>query len=352
MRLLLVPIAPLLVLAACSSNSAAPLSDGDGGTAPDAGVDAGASESCQQIGGLHIVTSGGCSNGYSAAVLICVAQTGCALTVSTDTNVLTGAITGNAFTVTDPALQETCTGTVDASGAAQVECSAMGGAVTCSLTAEVDTAPSGYENTCCGFAKQDCEEGARCRPANVTGPLGTGYANLCYRAAGEVLAGGTCTRAEGVISVDNCAAPNACTKNGAPAGGLVCGVFCQGPSGCPVHQVCQRIIEAEPAGLCVQECDVFAAAPTCGAGLQCGMINAVMDSGAVEPTGMCIPAGTGVLGTRCNFQSDCAAGLDCFLGACHRFCDTAHVCKSNQTCIVWNNAPSSDPSFGACDPAN
>jgi len=78
----------------------------------------------------------------------------------------------------------------------------------------------------------------------------------------------------------------------------------------------------------------------CGAGEACYLLNQAGDT-------LCATAGTGALGSSCQFIDDCAGGLAC-LGnpaACSALCDVSHACIIG-TC--QDLATTAWPGLGVC----
>lgn len=341
-------LASLSVVVACSTPAQTGI--------PDAGPTDGG-PACAQIAGLRTYAGNStCSGGLNVPVFTCVLQDGCNLTLVTDSNVLTGTIAGHEFTVTDPSIGETCTGTANDDGTAAIHCTAQENTLSCSLNAIMGPTPEGFENVCCSLRGSECASGTQCRPTLVVSQGSNGFPLLCHAPNGTKGAGETCTRTGGVgVSQDDCAAGLACTAYGAASGTRICAKVCEASTGCPSAQVCVAINGAVPTGLCSDSCDVFASPDTCGSGRKCSWVNTAIGSGWQNMEGCVQVAASGEVGASCQFASECVSGAGCYFGAndttysCHQFCDFAHSCPSGLVCNTGVVPTSAHALLGYCD---
>jgi hypothetical protein len=58
----------------------------------------------------------------------------------------------------------------------------------------------------------------------------------------------------------------------------------------------------------------------------------------------CAGAGSGAVGSTCNFLNDCAPGLICN-NTCKTLCDATHTCPNAGACTMFSNLPGG---LGAC----
>ncbi|MFO0624107.1 MAG: hypothetical protein U0325_00705 [Polyangiales bacterium] len=344
------PQAPLpwlltALLAACSSSSGAPdaattdaaTTDAAATDAPRAGdapaaadapltVDAppaGDGGACADFSGGYTLT-GTCSvPGFSPFPSACITQTGCAAQVTLDGVPVPGMASGNrlTFMTSVSGIPLTCTATRNADATLAVRCEA-GSAASCDAVAAPSTFP-GATRWCCNIAAQDCGAGQRC---NIVG-VGTNNATpmtACIP-AGTTAADGACTRTDGRLGTDTCAAGLTCSNYGqATAASRTCGRVCGAAADCEVGEFCIIVSSTPRAGVCRPVC-ILSDSSGCAVGT-CRYVTAARPGGG-DPVRVatCQPVGSAAEGMPCATNLDCAANLAC----ARRNASDAFTCRPN-----------------------
>ncbi len=356
------------LVAACSSSSSTPSPDAAVVTDTPAVTDApavtdtapasdttpaGDAGACVDFTGGYTVT-GTCSlPGVVPFPAVCIAQTGCSAQINLEGAVVTGTVVGGRLTFTTSTMGVPLTCTVDRNGdgSTAVRCEAAGGAVTCDAVAAAPSFP-GATRFCCNVTAQDCGAGQRCTVVGVGASNNTSL-TACVP-AGTTAVGGACTRTDGRLGADNCAAGSSCVNYGqAMASSRVCVRTCTRSSECADGESCFVTAPTPGAGVCRARCTLGDAMP-CAAGT-CRYVNGYNADGTVTlraPT--CQPVGTATESMPCSSDTDCAAGLACSRRTgsdpftCRPLCDRTRPCAAGTCTGMMSDA--NPAAAGTCFP--
>lgn len=354
-----VPRASLVValVAACSSSSPTPATDAAATDAPavtDAPVvadtapagdarPAGDAGACVNFSGGYTLT-GTCSvPGVVPFPSACITQTGCSAQINLEGTVVTGTVVGGRLTFMTSAagVPLTCAVNRNADGSTAVRCEAAGGAASCEAVAAAPSFP-GATRYCCNVSAQDCGAGQRCTVVGV-GASNSIALTACVP-AGTTPVGGACTRTDGRLGADTCAAGSSCVNFGqATASSRVCVRTCTRSSECADGEGCIVTAATPGAGVCRAGC-LLSDAMGCAAGT-CRYLSAFLaDGSATVRAPTCQPVGPATESMPCNTDVDCAAGLACArrTGAdpftCRPLCDRIQPCAAGTCSGVASDA--------------
>lgn len=209
----------------------------------------------------------------------------------------------------------------------------------------------------CDLLIQDCPEGEKCVPRELSSPTWNGgYA--CVVVTGAGAPGESCVNE---FSHDDCDATSFCLAHDEDSIDGVCHSFCTGDHEMPDCIEGWACIQAEDplycAGApvyCVEQCDPLGSA--CGAGSVC-----VWSGSAFT----CVEEGLGATaGEPCMLANDCGPGLSCMLSeslagcaddsCCTSYCDVTggdgpcQLLDANYVCEPFFTPPSDYEDLGVC----
>lgn len=169
-----------------------------------------------------------------------------------------------------------------------------------------------------GLAAWSCDAGGICRrPPDVHGPLETGYSPAQY----------ACFGVGNVVNVCNDNLHIDFDSFSIPAAP---GVNCNSPT----------TTDGFPGDSCVDSCRYQGGCPYGSACIGVGNIGNAR-------IGLCLPSGSGEVGTACAHDSQCAFGY-CASGACSRDCTADGVCPTGSTCVAAGGPPVEGAPFKRC----
>ncbi len=183
----------------------------------------------------------------------------------------------------------------------------------------------------CDPVDDDCPDGTRCTYTSEAARNGIATCTP----AGDAALGEVCTRPDGEVGYDTCAAGGVCVNYAVARDGenfvRVCRAWCRDDAGCAEGELCRRFDAFEPAGLCVPACDPI--------------------DGACDGDLMCAPVprfGDIAWGYSCQHPFDGPGAGETCLGI--SACPTGYACApSTATCdpVCSDDAPCPDGSV--CD---
>ncbi len=201
---------------------------------------------------------------------------------------------------------------------------------------------------CDTFNQRTCGAGEACTVGFYNS--GSGHiVGVCDGRApsGRGLQGQACTM-DPTIYWGNCRADHLCT-DALSGGAAECFGICSAEDtrNCTGASHCVVGVAVDPnLGFCIGECDVYGAAPRCGAGTTCQFAGVgITPQGADIFSGLCQPGvGNGLVDSACTPDatgaSDCVVGSICATAdaavgdVCIQLCDPAHGCPAGKSCTT------------------
>ncbi|HVY47276.1 MAG TPA: hypothetical protein VHB21_15415, partial [Minicystis sp.] len=159
------------------------------------------------------------------------------------------------------------------------------------------------------------------RPADVAGPLETGYAPAQYACNGAGTEVDVCNDGHH-IDFDQFIVPN------------------PPPVSCGATQTTDGV----PGDACVDSCRYQGGCPFASACVALG----TFDNGATR-VGLCLPTGAGEVGAACSHDRDCVFGYCLTTGRCSRDCTADGICPGGTTCTAAGGPAVEGQPFRRCE---